>query len=1034
MADATLIEKALPSLGEQEVPSAEGLITVHRVMEAYGTDTQGLDLLRKNLFDSRNKIALSALEVLGRLKDRGSVGFITRLFNHADEEIQCASVKAIGEIGQKEDFRVLLDFFKTTQNERLRSEILNAVAKLAADEPEFLHLLRAYEKSPMISADSKAQAIGLLIQVDEELDLRKVLVEILSDSTVHTEVYKIFEENRRAKEALIECAADVFNRLSIENRIQLITVLSPFTHSKSRQILFDSLKDINPEIRRACYSVIGKEEEQRALFESLSEFLSERVENSPSLEEEVICTIRRMEECIVQNGEQIRLQIKNKILGQINDLFTQMRSEGRRVVSDSHELGWIIVHAKEYLEFYADEDLKQAIVRYLKGSGNYSTNDLLRSLKNSAAKVEVRHFEGYNCLLDVIKNPKRHGIVLVARELALAKLGMRKIMYQIIRNLHLTRLFDLQGKSLPFFEIYSWAKDSQLYRLAEAALYALAKVNPLKTESACIECMLPPIQSKILTIASIRLLQDLKWGQVEPTVVKLIGDTHEPYLLLNLIDALSVLDIPFSTDLTHALLNRLVFDTDEEIVSKVGVLLGEKADPSIFENLIRIFYQSCEFKKLLILPAMRSIAQRTGMKPDLALSEFLYRVLREEGIKIAVQASTLLYRLGDDYSIKILRDLIEKGSHEEKIQVLRDLKGNIKPDIVPALVPLLREESGSLQETLRETLFSISDSDVQRAVVQAFFSGKRDNVPSGEMDGGGSGSEIRIDFSRQKSAYKFEREHIQNCAVFFTDIKGYTKRSQELSSMELATLIQEYEGMLLPIIHSHEGALIKRMGDGHLFIFGKQLNAVLAGIRLQKALKRYNSYREEKFRINIRVGIHWGDVVRKEDDVLGSTVNIASRLETSAKEGSVYISYELYEPVQKYVHCREIGPIEVKGIEKPIMVYEPYELAFDLPGELDPLKRKSTGHSEKIKSVAGEDDSDSQKAKLTSSGMHPAGARPSGLSAGTVSGQFLINLKESFITLNNICIKVENGEAPVLDIRKELKRRWHLLMRSLQSS
>jgi len=47
------------------------------------------------------------------------------------------------------------------------------------------------------------------------------------------------------------------------------------------------------------------------------------------------------------------------------------------------------------------------------------------------------------------------------------------------------------------------------------------------------------------------------------------------------------------------------------------------------------------------------------------------------------------------------------------------------------------------------------------------------------------------------------------------------------------------------------------MGDGHLFVFREALEAVLAAIRVQKALRRYNRFQPERQRVQIRIGIHW---------------------------------------------------------------------------------------------------------------------------------------------------------------------------------
>jgi class 3 adenylate cyclase len=199
-------------------------------------------------------------------------------------------------------------------------------------------------------------------------------------------------------------------------------------------------------------------------------------------------------------------------------------------------------------------------------------------------------------------------------------------------------------------------------------------------------------------------------------------------------------------------------------------------------------------------------------------------------------------------------------------------------------------------------------------------------------------------FSTEKEAYRFEREHMRTCAVVFTDIEDYSGKAQEMSSMELSALLQEYEGILLPIIDAHEGTLVKRMGDGHLFVFHEALDAVLAAIRVQKALRRYNRFQPEKQRVQIRIGIHWGEVVERAGDVLGNTVNIASRLQTVAMGGSTCISQEVYGKVADWIHANDLGALQIKGVRDPIRAWEPTEAALGMPADLDPFKR--TGRRE----------------------------------------------------------------------------------------
>lgn len=1002
------------NISESEVVPEEYIITTHRILENFKDGQPGVDLLHSDLFDSREKIVLSALSALGRLKSRSSIRYISRLFANKDENIQCVAVRTIGEIGETESSRLLLDLFKTTQSERLRSEILSTLAELVPKDPEVIALIRAYSNSPIVHAEARALATAYLLKIDDRVNIGHLLSEASSDNTILTQIFLAAKENPKQAEAVINHAPNIFRLLSIENKSLLISLASPFSLPKAQETFFGSLKDINPEIRRACYRVIGKDEAQIGVFGSIVGFLLERVESSPELEEEVHLAIGRMEECLNRKGTRLLSQIKEDVFAHIVELYEQIKRPGRRVVSDTHELGWLIVRSKEYLEYYGDEDLKHCVVQYLKGIGSYTMEEILQHIKRSAVRVEVRHFEGYNALRDLIKDPKRSGIALVARELALAKVGKKMLMYRLIRALLLSRLFTLTGKKELIYTIYSWAKEAKLYRLSEAALFALAKIDRNVATTACRGCMTHPIESKILAIASIRLLKDMNWTDMGPSVTNLLANARDPYILLNLIDALSALTFPIGGELIKTVLDRLMIENDQEILSRLGSLIGEKADINILDELMGIYSRAMDWKKLFILSIISRLVAKQHVSADVGLSEFLYKLLRSGSSKTKVQAATLLYRTGDDYSLEVLKDLIANIGLEEKIEMVRGLSGVIKADLVTILGLLLHEEDGSLQEALRETLLSVEEREIQEAVIRLILKGRGRTLSEEEGGYTAEESELRIDFSKEKKAYRFEREHIDRCAVFFTDIQGYSKKTQALTSMELATLIHEYEGILFPIISSHYGELIKRMGDGHLFVFRSPLNAVLCGIRLQKAIKRFDSFREEKYRIIVRCGIHYGEVVREGDDVFGNTVNIASRLESTAEGGSVYISNELNEEVKKYIHSREIGLIQVKGIEAPIRMFEPYEIAVGLSKELDPVKTRE-GRIE----PGGEDEE-----RIPFKGATTAHDKDH--ETNSLSKKMAAYFKQTVSTLNTLCIKVEKGEAETSDLRKELFRRWKL--------
>ena len=232
-------------------------------------------------------------------------------------------------------------------------------------------------------------------------------------------------------------------------------------------------------------------------------------------------------------------------------------------------------------------------------------------------------------------------------------------------------------------------------------------------------------------------------------------------------------------------------------------------------------------------------------------------------------------------------------------------------------------------------------------------------------------------------------------------------------------MIQDYEKILLALTEAHRGELIKRMGDGHLFVFQEPLAAVLAAIRLQKSLKRFNRYREEASRVVIRIGIHCGKVVRKEQgDVLGNTVNIASRLESAAQPGSVLVSEQVHEKVKDHVHAREIGRITVKNITEPIRVFEPYEVALDLPAAMDPLKS--------AKAAAARQPASPEQSSTAAPEAAASTAVP-------VESEVLRQIASCFESLKSLCQDAQGGSVPLVPINEKVLSQWDRIRSRLPS-
>ena len=126
-------------------------------------------------------------------------------------------------------------------------------------------------------------------------------------------------------------------------------------------------------------------------------------------------------------------------------------------------------------------------------------------------------------------------------------------------------------------------------------------------------------------------------------------------------------------------------------------------------------------------------------------------------------------------------------------------------------------------------------------------------------------------------------------AIVFTDMADFTKISAQ-DEQKALYLIQKQNDIIKPIVDRYNGEWLKEMGDGLLLSFDSSLEAVRCSIEIQGTLKEIDD-------LNIRIGIHQGDIFVKDGDIFGDDVNIASRVEGFAPIGGISLSDKVHKDI-----------------------------------------------------------------------------------------------------------------------------------------
>ena len=152
-------------------------------------------------------------------------------------------------------------------------------------------------------------------------------------------------------------------------------------------------------------------------------------------------------------------------------------------------------------------------------------------------------------------------------------------------------------------------------------------------------------------------------------------------------------------------------------------------------------------------------------------------------------------------------------------------------------------------------------------------------------------------------------------AIVFTDIVGFTKLTADDQS-KASNLLTEQRNLLKPIVQEHKGSWLKEMGDGLLLIFDTVTDAVNCTIKIQEATKQIKD-------LDLRIGIHQGEILLTENDVIGDDVNIAARIEPFAAPGGIAISNKVNDALvrESGYDTKYVGKPKLKGVGQEVKVY-----------------------------------------------------------------------------------------------------------------
>ena len=258
------------------------------------------------------------------------------------------------------------------------------------------------------------------------------------------------------------------------------------------------------------------------------------------------------------------------------------------------------------------------------------------------------------------------------------------------------------------------------------------------------------------------------------------------------------------------------------------------------------------------------------------------------------------------------------------------------------------ETEASIARAMGQALSRLADWQTDMLADALIRAGEREDGPGASADDAVEAAKALLPRLRQVQDYVWRRHLAANAdrllaavgpgdrrelAVGFADLVGYTSRSRGMGGRELGKMIEDFESTAAEVIARHSGSVVKTVGDGVLFTAATGVAAVEIGLELPEVWAADD-------RPPLRTGAAYGGVLTRLGDVYSPVVNLASRLTSLARPGTLLVDRELAEQLHDVpgYKVRRLRRVSVRGYDhlQPFLVRrrrssdeEPDESGYD---------------------------------------------------------------------------------------------------------
>ncbi len=995
--------------------SKDARITVLTLLKSF-YDDQVFNLLVRELYDPDPDISEAAIRSSGSLGNETAISHLYKIIEKGRPAQRIAAIQALKAIRAPSATAMLIKYFSYFPEEDLRAEILRAINVISPNAQQVLELNGAVYADPKQTEAVKSIAAEAMVDTERynllrdslhrmppgvqhaaltrmlqtgtqeviDLPLESLSAEALGvylcvcamklrnqQSNVVLETLQ--KGDRRTIGSFLQSLSAFQGRIRYPNRVFRLLLIIPYVSSEMEALVGDFLKKIVAEVKTA----------------------------SPHLLSEV---------SVVTSAH-------------LDTVFSKIRKNyiSFRGVSRKEDLLAAILAS--LLEKHATPAVVAEVQAYFKddaSSGRTSPLPQLRTLVSTATREDQNRLEACAPLFSLRDKLAR---LPVFNQVSRVDLQRPFFLRRLNRLIRVAGALEIRSASKKIQEVLDFARAERLHYLEETSIVTLCQ---LLTKSI-IEQSRQYFHEPASNIRSLngyirgarfipprimagQLVQILQSAALTPPSRALAVETLEAMdlngMMRTLQPLLRVFDLPFVL---------------EPVKLRIGDLIAKYGDASVGTLALDLTTHAAVAGRRSAVRILKALAARGGGPSAENVTNQLYHLLEDPDRSVKVEAVLALLAMADDYAAQIVEDYVQAGATDIVIEILTGLSRPLSREAFRVAIGMLRMDSRPVQEALRALLSEQSQGQFAEELRHALLSATsvvpgapKTPAPAPAAEAAGTESVLE----QKKLEFKFRRANTQNLTVFFIDIAGFTEKSTTMDMSSLMKIVRAFEEIVGSCLEGNRGSIIKKLGDGMLAVFKHPLHATAAALAVQKRIGEYNATRVGQEKFHARIGLNTGPVIRKDEDVFGEVVNVASRMQSAATPGDILLTDATFQGIRDYARCTELGKIQVKGIKDPITAYSPQEITVDLARVAGAAEPGAGAQAQR----------DASLETLKESMFVPRFNLPEG--RGGSEGVAAM-LKGIFTDLSRAIEEIASDYHEEFEIKKYLQEKWNLLMQRM---